>query len=523
MKKFNRVLALLLVLAMLAAAGCGGKGKTEEGQAGTGTETGSGAEGGAKDTLTIAQGADPVSLDPYGTTDTPAIRVASCIFETLVTRDDNGEIAPGLAESWEIVDDTTYVFHLRQGVKFHNGEELKASDVAFSFSKIAESPHASSIRATIDFENSKAVDDYTFEMKMTEPFGPILNHLGHAVMAIVNEKAYTEAGDAVGQNPVGTGPYKFVSWAASDRIVLEANQEYWGTAPAIPNVIWRTIPEVATRSIEVEAGGVDVAVDIQASDVERLESKEGVEVFREVASSINFIGLNTTKAPFDNVKVRQAIDLATDKEAIYNVVYQGTGTIAEAPMSSVVWAYNDQLPKHEYNVEKAKELLAEAGYADGFKMTMTTDESQARQDTAEIVQSQLAAIGIQVEIQSLERTTYIGEVCAGTLEAFSLGWSSDTGDPDYALYASFHSSQHGEGGNMSFYTNEEVDRLLQLGRTSTDQEERKEAYLEAQAIVWEEVPCIFLQCPEDLYAYNSNLKNFSVYSNGQMKIPEFSF
>ena len=506
MKKFNRVLALLLVFAMLTAVGCGGKGKTEEGPAEA--ETGSGSEGEAKDTLTIAQGADPVSLDPYGTTDTPAIRVASCIFETLVTRDDNGDIAPGLAESWEIVDD---------------GLDLKACDVEFSFSKIAESPHASSIRATIDFENSKAIDDYTFEMKMTEPFGPILNHLGHAVMAIVNEKAYTEAGDAVGQNPVGTGPYKFVSWAASDRIVLEANQDYWGTAPTIPNVIWRTIPEVATRSIEVEAGGVDVAVDIQASDVERLESKDGVEVFREVASSINFIGLNTTMAPYDNVKVRQAIDLAIDKEAIYNVVYQGTGTIAEAPMSSVVWAYNDQLPKHEYNVEKAKELLKEAGYPDGFKMVMTTDESQARQDTAEIVQSQLAAIGIQVEIKSLERTTYIGEVCAGTLEAFSLGWSSDTGDPDYALYASFHSSQHGEGGNMSFYTNEEVDRLLQLGRTSTDQDERKEAYLEAQAIVWEEVPCIFLQCPEDLYAYNSNLKNFGVYSNGQMRVPEFSF
>lgn len=226
MKKLNRVLALLLVFAMLAAVGCG-KSKSEEGgaapEAGTGAETG----GETKDTLTIAQGADPVSLDPYGTTDTPAIRVASCIFETLVTRDDNGDIAPGLAESWEIVDDTTYIFHLRKGVKFHNGEELKASDVEFSFSKIAESPHASSIRATIDFENSKAVDDYTFEMKMTEPFGPILNHLGHAVMAIVNEKAYTEAGDGAGQNPVGTGPYKFVSWAASDRIVLEANEDYW--------------------------------------------------------------------------------------------------------------------------------------------------------------------------------------------------------------------------------------------------------------------------------------------------------
>lgn len=512
MKKFNRVLALLLTLVMFTVVGCGSK-----------EEEGAAAEGEVKDTLTIAQSADPVSLDPYGTTDTPAIRVANCIFETLVTLDDEGNIEGRLAESWEIVDDCTYVFKLREGVKFHNGEELKASDVEFSFGLIAESPHASSIRATIDFENSKAIDDYTFEMKMTEPFGPILNHLGHAVMAIVNEKAYTEAGDAVGQNPVGTGPYKFVSWEASDRIVLEQNTEYWGEAPAIPNVVWRTIPEVATRSIEVEAGGVDIAIDIQASDVARLEKAEGVEVFRNVASSVNFIGLTTTKAPFDDVRVRQAINYAIDKEAIYNVVYQGTGTIAEAPMSSVVWAYNDELPAHEYNVEKAKELLAEAGYPDGFKMTMTTDESQQRQDTAEMVQAQLAAVGIEVEIQPLERTTYIGEVCAGTLEAFSLGWSSDTGDPDYALYASFHSSQHGEGGNMSFYTNPEVDRLLEIGRTSTDQEERKQAYLDAQAIVWEEVPCIFLQCPEDLYAYSSDLQNFGVYSDGDLRIPEISF
>ena len=515
MKKFNRVLALVLAFVMLTAVGCG-KGGAEKDAATNG-------EAAVKDTLTIAQSADPVSLDPYGTTDTPAIRVANCIFETLVTLDDEGNIEGKLAESWEIVDDCTYVFKLREGVKFHNGEEFKASDVEFSFGLIAESPHASSLRASIDFENSKAIDDYTFEMKMTEPFGPILNHLGHAVMAIVNEKAYTEAGDAVGQNPVGTGPYKFVSWEASDRIILEQHTEYWGEAPKVPNLVWRTIPEVATRSIEVEAGGVDIAIDIQATDVARLEKVEGVEVFRNVASSVNFIGLTTTKAPFDNVKVRQAINYAIDKEAIYNVVYQGTGAIAEAPMSSVVWAFNDELPAHEYNVEKAKALLAEAGYPDGFKMTMTTDESQQRQDTAEMVQAQLAAVGIEVEIQPLERTTYIGKVCEGALEAFSLGWASDTGDPDYALFASFHSSQHGEGGNMSFYTNPRVDELLEIGRTSTDQEARKAAYLEAQAIVWEEVPCIFLQCPEDLYAYSADLQNFGVYSDGDLRIPEFSF
>ena len=167
----KKLIALLLSLCtMLTVVGCSNKADT--------------ADNGAKDTLVVAQGSDPTSLDPYGTTDSPAIRVAHCVFETLVTRDDEGNIAPMLAESWDIKDDCTYIFHLRKGVKFHNGEELKASDVAFSFSKIAESPHASSIRATIDFENSKALDDYTFEMKLTEPFGPILNHLGHAVMAI---------------------------------------------------------------------------------------------------------------------------------------------------------------------------------------------------------------------------------------------------------------------------------------------------------------------------------------------------
>lgn len=513
MKRSKQLLAALLAVVMaFTMTACGG-----------GSGNSAPAEGEAKDTLVIAQGADATSLDPYGTTDTPAIRVASLIFETLTVLNDDGTVGPGLAESWEIVDDTTYIFHLRQGVKFHNGEELKASDVAFSFSKIAESPHASSIRATIDFENSKVVDDYTFEMKLTEPFGPILNHLAHPVMAIVNEKAYTEAGDQVSQNPVGTGPYKFVSWASGDRIDLTANENYWGEAPKIKNVVWRVIPEIATRSIEVEAGSVDIAIDIQASELDRLEANPEVGVFKHEASSINFMCFNTQKAPFDNVKVRQAINMAINKDAIYQVVYQGTGTIARAPMSSVVWAFNDQLEPAPYDVEAAKALLAEAGYPDGFKMTITCDQNQVRLDTAEMIQAQLAEIGIQVEVATMERGAFIEKVIDGSLEMFGLGWSSDTGDPDYALYASFHSSMMGAGGNMSFYSNPKVDELLQTGRTSTDPEVRKAAYLEAQEIVWEEVPCVFLQCPEDLYAYNASLQNFGVYYDGQLRIPEFSF
>lgn len=515
MKKLRNALISILVITMLLTTGCGAK--TD---ASTATPDAS-AE--VKDTIVIAQGADAKSLDPYGTTDSPAGKVMSCIFDTLVTRDDEGNIAPGLAESWEIVDDITYVFHLRKGVKFHNGEEFKASDVAFSFSKIAESPHAESIRATIDFENSKVIDDYTFEMKMTEPFGPILNHLGHSVMAIVNEKAYTEAGDKVGQNPVGTGPYKFVSWATGDRIDLVANEDYWGNKPQVKNVVFRNIPEIASRSIEVETGGIDIAIGVQTSELNRLESNPDVKVFKRKASSINFLCFNCSKAPFDNVKVRQAINMAINKDAIFNVVYQGVGAVATAPMSSVVWAYNDKLVPHEYNVEKAKALLAEAGYPNGLEITISCDQNQERLDTAEMAQAQLAEIGVKVNIETLERGAFIDQVIAGTLDMFGLGWTSDTGDPDYALYASFHSSMHGAGGNMSFYTNKKVDELLEIGRKSTDAEIRRNAYLEAQEIVWEEVPCVFLQTPEDVIVYNAAIQGFGVYDDGQLKIETFYF
>lgn len=509
MKTLKKTLALLLVALSLLTVGCG---KSDGGKSTAG-----------KDTIIVAQGADPKSLDPYGTTDSPAGRVTTQIFEGLVARDDEGNIIPSLAESWDIVDDCTYVFHLRKGVKFHNGEEFKASDVAFSFSQIAVSPHASSIRASIDFENSKVIDDYTFEMKMTEPFGPILNHLCHQVMAIVNEKAYTEAGENVGQSPIGTGPYKFVSWQTGDRIELTANEDYWNGVAKTKNVVFRCIPEIASRSIEVETGGVDVAISVQASELDRLESNPDVTVFRKDAPTTNFLAFTCKNSPMDNVKVRQAIDMAINKQAILDVVYQGTGLIATGPMSPGIWAFNTELPEHKYDPEAAKALLAEAGYPDGLKLSITCNEDQTRLDIAEMVQSQLAQIGVEIEIITLEWGAFIDKVYVGSMDMFGLGWTADTGDPDYALYASFHSSMHGEGGNMSFYSNPEVDRLLDLGRTSTDPEVRKQAYKEAQEIIWEEVPCVFLQNPEDLIAYNSNLKGFGMRVDNQLKLKDFYY
>ncbi|MDR1650369.1 MAG: glutathione ABC transporter substrate-binding protein [Synergistaceae bacterium] len=476
-----------------------------------------------KDTITVASGADPKSLDPYGTTDSPAGRVASQIFETLVERDDAGNIVPALAESWEVKDPTTYVFRIRRGVKFHNGEELTAKDVKFSFDKMSSSPHASSVTGTIDFVNSKVIDDHTFEMKMSEPFGPILNHLCHGVMAIVNEKGYTESGSAVNEKPIGTGPYKFVSWKTADSVTLTKFDGYWGEKAKVTNLVFRTIPEAASRVIEVETGGVDVALQVPPSAVSRLGQNKDVKIETQETFTTNFLAFTCSKAPMDNVKLRQAINMAIDINAIQKVVFRGIGMAAVAPIGPSIKGSSRDLPPHEYDPEKAKKLLSEAGYPNGLKLTLTSDENQERLDVAEMVQAQLAEIGVDLEVITLERGKFIDDVIAGNLQMFALGWTTNTGDPDYALYASFHTSMFGEGGNMSFYSNPKVDELLTKGRISTDEETRMEAYNEAQKIIWEEVPCVFYLHPQEITAYSASLKNFNSAPDGRSDFERMYF
>ncbi len=526
MKKRNAIFAFVLVLILLISACAPAAAPTQApGEAPAPAESSAAPAQPAapvKDTLVVGLTANPVSLDPFKTTDSPAGRVNYAIHETLVLRDAENNIVPGLAESWEIVDDVTYNFKIRQGVKFHNGEELTAEDVKFSFDQQNGNPHAESVTGTVDFENSKVLDTYTFQLKMKEPFGPILQHLAHQVTSIVNKKAYTEAGENYSDHPVGTGPYMFVEWKPDDYVKLNVFEDYWGKKGQIKEVLIRIIPESATRSIEVESGGIDIAVQVSPSEVSRLESNPKVKVYFQESFTTNFVAMNTTRAPFDNVKVRQAINYAIDKEAILKVVYQGIGSVGSAPISPTVWGYNPNLPPFTYNPEKAKELLAEAGYPDGFPMVITTDENQVRRDVAEMVQAQLSQVGIQIEIATLERGAYIGKVIAGELDMFVLGWST-FGDPDYALYASFHSTMHGASGNMSFYSNPEVDKLLEAGRRSVDEASRLEAYTKAQEIIWDESPCVFIQHYVEVTAYSADLQGFAVTPEGYFLFNEMHY
>lgn len=513
-KKLLVLLSLVMVLA-LVVTGCGGG---QNADPGNDSSQGEQTPGGVKDTLVVGQGADAVSLDPHATNDQPSSRVSKQIYETLVGQNEAMELEPALAESWTKVDDLTFEFKLKQGVKFHNGEELKASDVKFTLLRALQSSHVSHIVGAIDPEGIEVVDDYTIRIATKEPFAPLLAHLAHTGAAILNEKAVTEAGDDYGQHPVGTGPFKFEKWNVGDSIELVRFDEYHGTPAKVAKVVIRNIAENNARTIELETGGVDIAYDIQPSDVKRVESNSDLVLLRDANLSTTYIGFNVGKAPFNDVRVRQAINHAVDTEAIVEAVYQGVGSPSRGPLGPNVFASHQGLQPYEVDIEKAKALLAEAGYPDGFKTSIWTNENQQRMDIAEIVQNQLRQINIEAEVKVMEWGAYLQGTSNGEHDMFILGWTTVTGDPDYGLYALFHSSQFGDAGNRTFYSNPKVDELLDKARVSVDQSEREALYKEAQEIIRDEAPWIFTWDGENLAGTRANVKGFKQHPAGHHKL-----
>ncbi|MGM9974352.1 MAG: glutathione ABC transporter substrate-binding protein [Clostridiaceae bacterium] len=499
-KKLLSVLSTVLMLGVIIT-GCGGGGEDK-------------GSGSTKDTLIVAQGADAKSLDPHASNDSPSSRVLKQINETLVYQDEKMELKPGLAESWEQLDDITYEFKLKKGVKFHNGEELKASDVKFTILRALESPSVSHIVGSIDPAKLEIVDDYTIKISTKEPFASLLAHLAHPSSSILSEKAVTESGENYGQNPVGTGAFKFVKWNTGDSIELTVFEDFHGEAPKYKNLTFRAIAEATNRTIELEAGTVDISYDILPSDMNRIEESEELELYKAVNLSTNYIGFNMNKEPFNNLKVRQAINHALDKESIIEAVLQGSGSVAKGPIGPNVFGVNQDLDSYKYDVDKAKALLAEAGYPNGFKTTIWTNDSAVRMDICTILQNQLKQIGIEVEVKVVEWGAYLAGTAKGEHDMFILGWTTVTGDADYGLYSLFHSSQFGDAGNRTFYSNDKIDELLDLGRKSVNPEERVKAYKEVQEIVNDEAPWVFLYNAEYLDGARSNVKGFIQHPAG---------
>ena len=504
-KKFG--LLVTIILSMLFLVACGGNGDKKEG-ADAGASTG-------KDTLVIAQGADAKSLDPHASNDNPSSRIRVQIYDRLMDLDDNGVPQPMLAESWERPDDKTIIFHLRKGVKFHNGDEMKASDVKFSLERALASPEVSHILTGIN--SVEVLDDYTVKVTTEKPMAAILNNLAHTTIAILSEKATKEAGDKFGQNPVGSGPYKFVSWQSGDRVTLEAFPEYWQGEAPVKNVVFRNIVEETNRTIGLETGELDIIYDIQGMDKNKLKDDDRFVVIEGPQVSMTYLGFNMKKAPYDNPKVREAISYAIDQKPIIDTVFLGAGEPANSIIGPNVWGYYD-VEKYTQDIEKAKALLAEAGYPNGFKAKIWVNDNPVRRDTAVILQDQLKQIGIDLAIETVEWGAFLDGTARGDHEMFLLGWGTVTRDPDYGMYELISTATMGAAGNRSFYSNPTVDKLLEEGRTELDPEKRKAIYKEIQEIIRKDIPMYMIIYPLQNVVTQKNIKNFKLDPANSHKI-----
>ncbi len=479
--------------------------------------------------LDISIGADPESLDPAEANSSPAATVMLHALEGLFDMTPEGEIVPELAEGYEVSDDgLQYDIHLREGIEFHDGAYFDAEAVKFNLERILEEEAPFSFLID-EVENIEVIDDYTVRLETEEPFAPLMAHLSHEFLSMVSPRAAEEYGEELSVNPVGTGPFEFVEWTRGEEVILERNEDYWGDNAHLDTLIFHIVPEDSTRVVQVETGEVDATMFVPPHEMERLEGVEGVDVVQQSSLRTIYIGMNHQKEPLDDSRVRRALNYAVDNEAIVEQVMEGAGRPSDAPISPDIFGYSGQ-EVYDYDPEKAQELLAEAGYEDGFEVTFHHPVGRYMMDEtiAQAVESQLADVGIDIELQTLEWATYLEFMDVPPEESehelFMLGWGTVTGDADYGLYALLHSDEWVPYGNNRAYADyPEVDERLDEARVSTDTEHREELYTEAIEEIWENAPWIFLHSEVQINAVNEDVSGLIHHPREQLRATEAYF
>lgn len=468
MKSVKKAVALALTVTMaLGLVACGG-----------GNDNQQQAEKTYKDTVVWAQGADITSLDPHQGKETTAVQVTNHIFDTLFIINENDEVEGQICESWEQVDDITYNFKIREGIKFHDGSDLTAEDVKFSLDRAIASAAVSYI---VDFiDTVEITGDYSVKVTLDAPYAPALRNLAVPFSAIVPSDVVSADEEAFKLNPIGSGPYKFVEWKQSDSCTITAFDEYYAGAPATKNLVMKVIPEASQRTIALETGDIDLAYDIVANDRSKVAENENLTLFEAPSLTCYYVSMNMNKAPFNDQRVRQAINYAIDRQTIVDTIMYGYGQPADDIIAPAVFGYAGS-GVYEFDQEKAKALLAEAGYADGFACTLYVNDNQGRVEVCQAIQAMLKEIGIDVKIEIQEFGTFISNTTGGAHDMAYFGWVTSTKDGDYTYYSLEHSSQQGAAGNRTFINDPEVDALVEAARTTTDVEARMAAYTELSA------------------------------------------
>jgi peptide/nickel transport system substrate-binding protein len=443
-------------------------------------------------------------MNPSGQNDNPSAQVNNQMYNRLITLDyDTFEPLPSLAHSWDIVDARTVTFFLRDDVTFHNGQPLTAADVKWSLDATVASPPFEPIFGMID--NVEIVDDHTVTVTTEMDFAPIMRHIAHSGGMIV---PYGMSDEELREHPIGTGPFMFDSIIPGERLELVRNPNYWGEEPLLETITIIQITDPSARVLALQAGDVDLILDVQPPDMSVIEGTAGLVLNRRVSLSTDYIGFNNDKAPFDDVRVRQAINYAFNLEAAVDAIWMGQGAVQHGPVPAQAFGATDVDP-FDFNLDRARELMAEAGWEDGFEASFWFNTGNAAREAAgTALAHDLAAIGITLTIEGVEWADYLDRTAAGEHDMFILGWVTVTGDADYGLFPLFHTDNLGAGGNRTFFSDPRLDALLEEGRSETDPNRRMEIYAEAQNLIRDEAAWVFLRSGENVIGHVDNLRGF---------------
>ena len=475
--------------------------------------------------LVVGQIAEPKALDPAAVTAVNDFRILMNIYDGLVRyKSGTLEVEPALATDWEISEDgTEYTFNLREGVSFHDGTPFNAEAVVFNFERMLneDHPYADTGPFPLAFffssvDTVEAVDELTVKFALSAPYAPFLSNLAYPTGLIVSPAAVEQYGADFGRNPSGTGPFTFAEWRSNEAVVVEGNPDYWGGAPSLQAVIYRPITDANTRVAEMLAGGIDLMVEVPPVALSEFEGDQ-YSVIEQAGPHVWFLILNAKEGPFADKLVRQAANFAVNKEALVNDVLEGTADVAAGPTPpAFAWAYNDALDPYPYDPEKAKELLAEAGVENPSVTFYVTEGGSGMLDPIAMgtaIQADLQAVGFDVTIETYEWNTFLGEVnpgLEGKADMAEMAWM--TNDPDTLPYLALRTDAFPEAGgfNSGYYSNPEVDELLEKARVSTSQDERAELYKQMQEIVQDDAPWVFVANWKQNAVTSSAVENFAL-------------
>ncbi|MBU7032462.1 MAG: ABC transporter substrate-binding protein [Theionarchaea archaeon] len=545
MKSNLKAIAAIVLLSTLLA-GCIGQAPEEETPA-------------KKVTFIFGSSGDAVKLDPADVTDGESLQRMDNIHQGLVAYDGGTtNIKACLATDWEIsADKKTITFNLRKGVQFHHGfGEMTADDVVFSFARQYDPNNFYYSKGEwaywgymfSDIQEVEKIDDYKVAIHLKNPNASIMTSLAMFTVSIVSEKAAQQYGDDYFKNPVGTGPFEFVEWVKDDHITMKAFDDYWEGRAKIDELIFKVIPDPSARLMALQAGEVHGIEHIDPTHLQIIKDDADLQLISQAGMNVGYVALNCGEGyvdanknnrwdegedvdvpgvltlpdgrqPFKDVRVRQAVAYAINKESIVKNLYKGAATVATQGLPPSLFGYNTDIKGYEYNPEKAKQLLKDAGYENGFTVTLWHMGSTSRPyfpvptEIAEAIQNDLAAVGITAELFTEDWGTYLQDAEAGKAPMIMLGWTGDNGDPDNFLNVLYGQRvcTVGSAGNYGFKKNQEIQDILDAALMTYDQAERARLYKQANALLVEQCSHVYIAHADQNLAFLKSVKGYVIH------------